>query len=534
MTTASDLSEGQKKRIFWASFLALAAAGFGFAYRVMVLGSWGAEFELSGQQLGQIFGASLWPIAITMILFSLVIDTIGSKNTMYAAFALQALSIVLTFSAGSYNALWWAAFCAGLGHGVVEAVINPVCATIYPRRKTTMLTILHAAWPAGLVGGGALVLLFGESLSWKVNSLWMAIPVLVYGIMTIGCKFPIDERVHAKVPYKDMLKEVGFLGALIASTLLFYEIYRVASGTEPANLIWWSLGAGILIAGAFGAYTKTVGKPLFFILCMLMIPLATTELGTDAWIKELMTPVMGKYAGWAIVFSAFIMMVLRFVAGPLNARCSPPTVLVISSFFSMCGLLMLSGVSGGLIILAFILYAVGQTFYWPTVLGFVSERYPRGGALTLNTVSAIGLLSVGIIGTPIMGVFVDNSMSRETAKISTELQEKLQVERSFFGVKYSGVDRNDVLAYAKEIGTPPAEGVPPAPVVVGSVPVTPPVLEEAVNKAGRGALRTTALAFPLTMGICFALIAIWFRQQGGYKQIHLDDARAQVSGGSEF
>jgi len=532
MTTASDLSEGQKKRIFWASFLALVTAGFGFSYRVMVLGEWGSEFGLSGQQLGQIFGASLWPIAITMILFSLVIDKIGSKNTMYAAFVLQALSVILTFSAGSYQALWWAAFCAGLGHGVVEAVINPVCATIYPRRKTTMLTILHAAWPAGLVGGGALVLLFGEKLSWNINSLWMAIPLVVYGLMTLGCLFPIDERVHAKVPYKDMLKEVGFLGAFIASTLLFYEIYRVASGTEPASLIWWSLGAGLAIAGAFAAYTRTIGKPLFFFLCLLMIPLATTELGTDAWIKELMTPVMGKYAGWAIVFSAFIMMVLRFLAGPLNTRCSPPTVLVISSVFSMCGLLMLSGVSGYLIIFAFILYAIGQTFYWPTVLGFVSERYPRGGALTLNTVSAIGLLSVGIIGTPVMGVFVDNSMSRETAKISSDLRAEFQTERSFFGVNYSGVDRNHVLEFAEEIrageGTAPAA----ASVMVGEVAVTPELLEEAVNQAGRGALRTTALAFPLTMGICFALIAIWFRRQGGYSQIHL--CEVHESGGSEF
>ena len=71
-------SESDKFLIFWASFLALGACGFGFAYRVIVcFGTWGPEFNQSGQEAGNIFGASLWPIAITMILGSLIIDRIG-------------------------------------------------------------------------------------------------------------------------------------------------------------------------------------------------------------------------------------------------------------------------------------------------------------------------------------------------------------------------------------------------------------------------------------------------------------------------
>lgn len=509
-----ELKQIEKTLIFWASFLALAACGFGFSYRVMVLGQWGAEFGLDGKALGNIFGASLWPIAITMILFSLIVDKIGYKISIYGAFVLQAASVYLTYTAGSAKDLWIAAFFAGLGHGIVEAVINPVCASIYTKNKSTMLNILHAAWPAGLVGGGTLVLLFG-GLGWKINALWMIIPVIAYGAMYAVCRFPVNERVKANVPYVDMLKEVGFLGAFLASSLLFYEIYRVATATEPTNLIWISLGFGVLAGGAFGAYTRTLGKPLFFIMCVLMIPLATTELGTDAWIKELMTPVLkGSFnldAGWAIVTSAFIMMTLRFFAGVLLHRFSPPTVLVISSFFSMVGLLMLSGVSGMAIILAFVLYAVGQTFYWPTVLGFVSEQYPRGGALTLNTVSAIGLLSVGIIGTPIMGAFYDSNLSKETTSISQEIHDASKTDKTFFGVSYEGVDRKKLAEAGQAVGKT-AE------------------IETAIDKAGRGALRTTALAFPLTMGIGFAIISLWFRSRGGYKQIHLEEAEASEPG----
>ena len=69
---ASDLTERDKRLLFWASFLSLAAAGFGFSFRVALGGVYGEEFDLTNQQIGQIFGAALWPIAITMIGFSLL------------------------------------------------------------------------------------------------------------------------------------------------------------------------------------------------------------------------------------------------------------------------------------------------------------------------------------------------------------------------------------------------------------------------------------------------------------------------------
>lgn len=502
----SDLTEKDKKIIFWASFLSLAAAGFGFSYRVMVLGAWGEEFGLTGQQIGNIFGASLWPIAITMILGSLVIDAIGHKVGLYGAFVLQFVSIILVSMAGSAEQLYWASFCAGLGHGLVEAVINPVCASIYPKDKTKMLAILHAAWPAGLVGGGTLMLLPGlDSLHWKQSCYWMMIPVVAYGIMGLKTKFPVDERVAAKVPYRDMLKEVGFLGAFLASFLMFYELYRIITKSEPANLLWISVGVGVLIGGAFGAYTRSLGKVLYFFLCVLMIPLATTELGTDAWIKELMTPTMGVYAGWAIVLSAFIMMILRFQAGLLTSRFSPPTILVISSFFSLAGLFVLSYTSGAMVIIAFVLYAVGQTFYWPTVLGFASEQYPRGGALTLNTVSAIGLLSVGIIGTPIMGAFNDNHVTNNVKELDSAIYEEAKMDGTFFGATYGSIDRNKAKELAEAADKADEYGA-------------------ALNQASRQSLRTTALAFPLVMFVCFGAIAMWFKSQGGYKPIELSAA----------
>ena len=117
----SDLTQREKRLLFWASFLALAAAGAGFAFRIAKQGAYGKEFTLTYQEVGSIMGASFWPIAVTMILGSLVVDRTGYKKPMYLAFLLQAGSGVLFFLADGYASLYYASVCAGLGHGIVNS-----------------------------------------------------------------------------------------------------------------------------------------------------------------------------------------------------------------------------------------------------------------------------------------------------------------------------------------------------------------------------------------------------------------------------
>ena len=60
------------------------------------------------------------------------------------------LSAVLFLTADGYWFLYIGSILQGLAAGTVEAVINPAIASAYTKRKTTMLTILHAGWPAGM------------------------------------------------------------------------------------------------------------------------------------------------------------------------------------------------------------------------------------------------------------------------------------------------------------------------------------------------------------------------------------------------
>ena len=96
-------ADSHSKRLFWGCFTAILATAFGFIARVLTAGEWGAEFGLSETQVGEILGAGLWPFAISIVLFSLVIDQIGYKAAMWFGFICQVVSTGIIFTAQYYS-----------------------------------------------------------------------------------------------------------------------------------------------------------------------------------------------------------------------------------------------------------------------------------------------------------------------------------------------------------------------------------------------------------------------------------------------
>jgi MFS family permease len=490
-------------KLFWCCFIALIATSFGFIVRAFSIGDWGQQFGLSPTQQGEIFGVGLWPFAISIVLFSLIIDKIGYKTAMWFAFACHLLSVILTLRATGYWSLYWATFIVALGNGTVEAVINPVVATMFKRDKVKWLSILHAGWPGGLTLAGLIAIGMGDT-TWQTKVLLILIPVIIYGIMLIPAKFPVNERVAAGVPYKDMLKEVGALGVFIVSYLIYQEIGRVFefSGT----LIWVLILVTTLV---YWAYVRTLGRPLFIILLLLMVPLATTELGTDSWVTELMGPEMykiGLHAGWVIVYTSAIMTVLRFFAGPIVNFFGPLGLLATSSAIAAIGLYFLSMAhSSGAILVVATLYGIGKTFFWPAMLGVVSERFPKGGALTLNATGGMGMLSVGVVGAVFMGFSQDRAIDKNIAAYDmmngTAIHETYVTvsKRSVLG-SYSAVDQEKVAAEA--------------------TPEEQEAIQSAVDSSKKTALKTVAI-LPVIMLISYLLLILYFRSQGGYRPVDL-------------
>jgi len=514
------MKEHGRAYLFWVCFVSLVATSFGFISRVFMLGDWQKAFNLSETQMGEIFGAGLWPFAISIVLFSLVVDRFGYGRALWFAFACHMVSGVLTIMANGYQSLYWAAFIGALGSGTVEAVINPVIATLYPREKTKWLNILHAGWPVGLMLAGMLTIVLGGAgvTNWKIKVAIVFIPVILYGIMLIRCRFPISERVAAGISYKEMLREAGGVGIFIVTILVVCELGRVIAAAAGVPTPWGVLiGASVAVSLAYGVFVRSPGRPMYILMLLIMLVLATTELGTDGWIKELMGPAMetiGLDGGWVLVYTALLMAVLRFCIGPILklTRLSPLGLLACSSIMAAIGIIWLSKIdsaAGPAILIAATIYGAGQCFFWPTTLGFVSEQFPKGGALTLNAIAGVGMLGVGILGGAWLGYIQNTSIEAQVGRDMPVLEQQIlgESKESMFG-SYRPIDQENVDAL---------------------VAASPGEAGEKVNtelKSVRKRAKSQALfkvsVLPVLMLFSYLGLILYFRKKGGYKPVHLE------------
>src|SRR5512147_2633117 len=143
MTSNAQLSNDgivpNAKRLLWAGFMAILAAGVGFALRGGIFDNWGAEFGFTATQLGAIGGAGFTGFCFGIIIGGVVVDKIGYGKLVFAAFLFHVLSAFITFAASkgqaqdtAYNFLYWGTFVFALANGTLEAVANPLVATLFP------------------------------------------------------------------------------------------------------------------------------------------------------------------------------------------------------------------------------------------------------------------------------------------------------------------------------------------------------------------------------------------------------------------
>jgi len=491
-------------KLFWLCVIALSTTSFGFILRALTLPQWGSEFNLTNTQIGEIAGVGLWPFAISIVLFSLAIDTIGYKNAILFAFVCHITSAVLTLFATGYLSLYIATFIVAIGNGTVEAVINPVVATLFSKDKTKWLNILHSGWPGGLVLAGFMTLMLGHETNWKIKMILILIPTITYGVMAWSCKFPINERVKAGISYLDMLKEVGAGGICVVTALVIFQFGSIFGWPTMVSLV---ITIGIVLI--FGLYVKSFGQPIFVLMIILMIPLATTELGTDSWISNLMLPemtTMGMQAGWILVYTSTIMAVLRLFAGSIVHSISPLGLLAISSAIACVGLLLLSVSSGMAVILAATLFALGKTFFWPTMLGIVSELFPKGGALVLNITSGVGMIAAGVIGAVILGYVQDKSVDSKMTAYDLE-------HHSALHDRYATDQKESLFGNYKAIN----------PVKLATATVEEQAVINSIrDRAKKDALRTVTI-FPMIMLVAYLFLIFYFKYKGGYRAVVLTD-----------
>lgn len=502
-----------RSAIFFASFLTLIAAGIGFAVRANgILFEWGTKFGFTQLELGTITGGGLVGFGVVILLASLITDHVGYKPILLVAFILHVLSAVITLAATPvYNAVgqdmtYWCLyvgmFMFAVANGLCEAVINPLVATLYSKQKTHYLNILHAGWPGGLIIGALLAKCFvGETpwvlhLSWEIPMCFFLVPTAIYGLIVLKEAFPQSEAKAAGVSYFQMLAEFA--------------------------------------------------SPILLLLLVLHAAVGYVELGTDSWISAITESILTGQGVLLFVYASSLMFVLRFFAGPIVERINPIGLLFVSALLGATGLYMIGSSSSSLPIMVWVamtIYGVGKTFLWPTMLGVVGERFPKGGAITMGAVGGVGMLSAGLLGGPIIGYNQDDHASSKLKEQSMATYERYQAddEKAFPGLPpIRGLDGQKVgvilepnpgetLANTVEtLNANPnapenlkaqvnelnewwqAEGKPNAE-------TDKPYVEEARTYGGKMALKITAMV-PAGMAIGYLLLVLYFAAKGGYKQ----------------
>lgn len=352
-----------RRQLFVASCLALLVTSLSFGIRAGMLGTWETEFGLNKAQTATISATAFWGFPLAVIIGGMLVDIIGMKKLLLVAFLFHLVGIILTIFAGKFGNPYWTLFistlCIGVANGTVEAACNPLVTALYPDDKTTKLNHFHLWFPGGIVIGTLIVYFFNKaSLGWQEQVAMMIIPAIIYGFLFARQKLPVTER--------------------------------VASGVSTGDMY------------------KSLLNPLFLFMIVCMFGTAITELFTGQWIQVLLNNV-SQDPILILTVTAGVMVVGRGLAGPVVHRLSPAGVLLMSAIFSALGLYLLGHSSGNMLFVGAIVFGIGVCYFWPTMLGFVSENLPKTGAVGINLMGGAGMFAVSLYMMFMGGVY-DNKI----------------------------------------------------------------------------------------------------------------------------
>ena len=541
------------KRLLWAGFMAILAAGVGFSIRGSILGIWSAKFGFTGLEVGLINGAGFTGFCFGIIIGGLIADKIGYGKLVVVAFALHVLSAFVTFAPGDGTAkqaafvlLWSGTFIFALANGTLEAVANPLVATLFPNNRTHYLNILHASWPAGLVLGSFIGGYWGETLGWgwKVRLALFLVPTVFYGIMFLGQHFPKSEASQKGLKLGEMLKDVGIMGAAVVGFFVFLFLKDgfgpllsgltgsafFAGGSVPWLIISILVGVGVWLS--LSNLSKwEMGAALLLVLFITHALVGAVELGTDGWIQNITGNILTTKQGTLLfVFTSAIMFALRFCADFIEKRIglSPVGILLICAILACVGLNLASGIAAfGGALGALAVYAVGKTFFWPTMLAVVSDRFPRTGAVAISIMGGLGMMSAGLVGSPGLGYAKDRFASAELEKTAPAVYAEYKVAEPKGWLVFKPVQAID----GKKLGEVQAKlqearkELEKAGVVDPKAAIEKLTPEErAVYEASIKGDRKTLVAdsfIPVAMALIYLLILLYFKSIGGYKPVHI-------------
>ena len=361
--TALSQSNLSHSKIFIACCLALTVTSMTFAIRAGILSQLSDSFGFSDTELGWINSMAFLGFPVATVLGGLFYNSLGPKKLALIAFIGHLAGLILTIYASGFWTLLISTFFIGFANGAVEAACNPLVAETYSDKKTTMLNRFHVWFPGGIVIGALISKFFTDAgFSWQSQIAVMMVPTLIYGWMMFSLQFPEHKKVE---------------------------------GSTAKNV-------------------KALFSPLFIFMAFCMTLTATAELGTQQWIERILSA-SGASPMLILALITGLMAVGRFFAGPLVQRLHPAGVLLLSSIVATVGIYSMSIATGNMIYVAAVLFALGVTYFWPTMVGFVAEQIPQSGALGMSVIAGVGIFAVSIWN-PVIGGWIDSARQQAQAQ----------------------------------------------------------------------------------------------------------------------
>jgi hypothetical protein len=369
------------------------------------------------------------------------------------------------------------------------------------------------------------------SVNWKIQLALFLLPSIFYGVLFLGQHFPKSEASQKGLKLGEMLKEVGVMGAAIVGFFIFLfvkdglgpllsgfsgsEFFGFTKAIPGASQAWMivSIIAGAAVCLAFGGAARwTLGAPLLAVLFITHALVGAVELGTDGWIQNIegaiLTP---SQATWLFIFTSAFMFALRFCANFIekNVGLSPVGILLCCASLACLGLNLVSGITAfGGALGALAVYALGKTFFWPTMLAVASDRFPRCGAVAISIMGGLGMMSAGLVGSPGLGYAKDRFSGEELAKNPAAHAEYKAQQSSqwLFFKEINGIDGQKLEA-ARKVDANERTAAQTAAI-------------EADVKGNRTTLKADSF-IPATMAAIYLCILLYFKAIGGYKPVHI-------------
>jgi fucose permease len=322
------------------------------------------DFRLEEWQLGLLLAFNSLGFLLACSFAGGIVQKIGLRAACLLTFGFMAASGWLIGSAQGFVPFAGAFFFFYVWNGLLEIALAVLSARLFTKNTGFMMNLSHFFY--GLSSTGAPlaatammgILLGGGELGWRG----------MYTVLLLTCALPMLPALLAKFPKES------------------------APAPNVEKVTWRSF-----------ARDKVAWCVVFLLACGV-----TAELGVGGWLVNYLE----KSYAWDTVrasglLSAFFLCftVSRLVFGPLTDKFGfVRSIVVFAGFSGVCTCVGLALGEPGALLLALAGAGIGPVY--PTVMAFLSKRYPHGtdAAITF-TVTTIGIL--GIAGNFLIGAATD-------------------------------------------------------------------------------------------------------------------------------